>query len=219
MRASAVTVSRAGPGPGRAYRADVADATDFLIVQHAQKASAPGDVGLSPAGQAQAAQTARRLAGLPIAAVYASPLRRSRETAAPIARVADRPIVEDDRLRERMNWDGEGSLDTFLSEWARATSDRGYVPRWGESSIHVGERFAALLHELGRRHRGELVILVGHGGAAADLLRTLLGDDRVRAAAPGIVDHGVPNCAVTHLRLADGRIEPVTIAAGLPPAT
>jgi broad specificity phosphatase PhoE len=112
-----------------------------------------------------------------------------------------------------MNWDGEESLGAFLAEWGRATTDRAYVPRWGESSARVGERFNALLEELTHRHRGELVILVSHGGATVDLLRTLYGDEYVRKAADGIIDQGVPQCHLTHLRETDGLIEPVAIAS------
>jgi probable phosphoglycerate mutase len=192
----------------------VSDHAEFLIVQHAQKAAGSGDVGLTPQGRRQAADVARRLAGLPIAAVYTSPLRRAQQTAAAIARMAGPglPVVEDARLAERMNWDGEESADAFLAEWGRATSDRTYVPRWGESSCRVGERFASLLRELADDNRGKLVILVSHGGATADLLRTLYGDNFVRAAAAGIIEQGVPPCALTHLRAANGGIEPVAIA-------
>jgi hypothetical protein len=46
-----------------------------------------------------------------------------------------------------------------------------------------------------------------------DLLRTLYGDAYVREAAPDIIDEGVPQCRLTHLRAAGGRIEPVAIAS------
>jgi broad specificity phosphatase PhoE len=187
--------------------------TDFVIVQHAHKAAGSGDVGLTRLGREQASEVARRLAVLPIAAVYASPLRRARETAEPIARMAGHRVVEDARLRERMNWDGEESLEAFLAEWGRATSDRAYVPPWGESSARVGERFASLLAELAPRHPGQLVVLVSHGGATADLLRTLYGDVYVRDAAADIIDKGVPHCRLTHLRSSTRHIEPVGIAS------
>ena len=197
---------------GRSIVKRVSTTTDFVIVQHAHKAAGSGDVGLTPQGREQAAEIARRLADLSIAAVYSSPLRRARETAEPIARAAGRPVVEDERLRERMNWDGEESLEAFLAEWARSTDDRTFVSRWGESSVRVGERFASLLEELAMNHRGELVVLVGHGGATVDLLRTLYGDDYVRGAAAGIIEQGVPHCALTRLRLEKGRIMAVSVA-------
>src|SRR5262245_19890061 len=43
------------------------------------------DTGLSAVGRAQAEAAARRLAGQPFAAVWSSPLRRARDTAAAIA--------------------------------------------------------------------------------------------------------------------------------------
>src|SRR4051794_5326798 len=68
--------------------------TTVLFVRHGQTpttgASLPGrapGLHLADAGHAQAEAAAARLALLPkIAAVYASPLERTRETAAPIAK-------------------------------------------------------------------------------------------------------------------------------------
>jgi len=69
-----------------------------------------------------------------------------------------------------------------------------------------------LLEELAAKHRGELVVLVSHGGATVDLVRTLYGDDYVREAAADIIDQGVPHGALTRLRRENGRIVRVAIA-------
>ena len=60
------------------------------------------DVGLSPEGAEQAAAAGRDLAGLPIARVLCSPLRRARATGEAIAALApgSPPVTVDDRLRE-----------------------------------------------------------------------------------------------------------------------
>lgn len=61
----------------------------MILVRHAEKASAPReDPGLSAAGQARAQALAQVLADRGIAAVLTSPLRRTRETAAPVAEAA-----------------------------------------------------------------------------------------------------------------------------------
>ena len=67
--------------------------TTVLLVRHGRTSTtgsvlpgrAPG-LHLSDAGHAQAEHAARRIGALTIGAVYASPLERTRETAAPIAR-------------------------------------------------------------------------------------------------------------------------------------
>ena len=58
----------------------------FIIVRHAEKADDDKrDPSLSEAGNQRAAALAERLSGLPLQAVYATPFRRTRQTAAPSA--------------------------------------------------------------------------------------------------------------------------------------
>jgi probable phosphoglycerate mutase len=65
---------------------------ELLLVRHAlplrveNPDGAPADPPLSQEGRRQAERVAAWLAAEPIAAVYASPLRRARETAAPLGR-------------------------------------------------------------------------------------------------------------------------------------
>lgn len=60
--------------------------TTFIVVRHAEKASDdPDDPALDADGQASAQALARALADTPVKAVYATPTRRTRQTAAPLA--------------------------------------------------------------------------------------------------------------------------------------
>src|SRR5512142_3213101 len=65
-------------------------------------------VDLSDEGRAQAARLAARLAGDPIAAVYASPLSRALETAQIVARPHELAPAQEDGLREISHgrWEG-----------------------------------------------------------------------------------------------------------------
>lgn len=121
------------------------------------------------------------------------------ETAAPIADLLGLPVRIDDRLRERMNWAGDGSqsLASFLREWATASADRTFVPSAGDSSLDAGRRFHEALDKFAAVHAGETIVIVTHGGVTVDLLRTLIGDGAVTVAAPTLIDDGVPNCAIT----------------------
>jgi probable phosphoglycerate mutase len=86
-------------------------ATELVLVRHgASGPRVPGepfplldgqsDPPLAPAGETQARALADRLAGEPIAAVFVSPLRRTAQTAAPLAaRTGAEPVVLGD-LRE-----------------------------------------------------------------------------------------------------------------------
>jgi broad specificity phosphatase PhoE len=174
-----------------------------LVVQHGEKVRRPGDPGLTGAGRAQAEATARwlRRTERPVA-VWSSPMRRAVETAAPIARELALHVVTDARLRERMNWEGPDSqpLDEFLDEWQRASDDRSFVPRSGDSSEAAAARFLAALDDLAGIQRRGAVVVVTHGGVTRDALLTLVGDEQVMALVPALIAEGVPGCAVTTLR-------------------
>ncbi|MEV4509315.1 histidine phosphatase family protein [Dactylosporangium sp. NPDC049525] len=164
------------------------------LVRHAEKRSEPGDPGLTERGGWQAAQTALWLSGVGLHAVYSSPLCRAWQTAAPIARATGLDVRRDERLRERMNWDGVEPIEDFLAAWSRCVRDRDFVPRMGDSSRQAGARLHAFLQD--RVDEPGAVAAVTHGGVTADLLRTLVGDDRVPAE---VVHHGIPSCAITVL--------------------
>src|SRR3954447_24174210 len=159
-----------------------------VIVQHGEKVPTAGDPGLTDRGCEQVRAAARRIAGAEQpAAVWSSPLRRALETASILAEELGVETHQDPRLRERMNWEGDGSLEDFLVEWRRASDDRAYVPLLGDSSAAAADRFLAALDDITFPATGAVVV-VGHGGVTTDALRTLLGDDEVVRRAPGIVD-------------------------------
>jgi broad specificity phosphatase PhoE len=168
--------------------------TLIYLVQHGDKVRVPGDPGLTELGQDQAAATARWLAGAGLQALFSSPLRRARETAAAIAAATGLPVQVDDRLRKRLNWDGTQTFEAFAADWDRSTRDRDLTLRGGESSCSAGDRMRAFV--TGLCAGPGPVAAVSHGGVTIDLLRTLLGD----AALPaGLLTGGIPPCAVTTL--------------------
>ena len=197
---------------GAELHAAIVTSTRFLIVQHAEKAPEPGDPGLSERGWEQATAAAARLAGIDVSAIYASPLRRARETAGAIAERLGVPVIVDDRLVERMNWDGDRqSRQAFLDEWQTATEDRSFQPSSGQSSRAAGERLAEALCSLAAQHSGQTVVVIGHGGVTIDLARNLIGDDEVRQMAPDVIEAGVPNGAITEILEEHGRLRLVAV--------
>lgn len=70
-----------------------------ILVRHAERANAPaGDPGLTPAGEQRARDLAQALAGLRVNAIVTTPLRRARDTAAPLAQAAGiEPVVVEAR--------------------------------------------------------------------------------------------------------------------------
>ena len=68
--------------------------TAFIVVRHAEKADdGSRDPPLSAAGQARAQALARRLAGSGLVAVYATPFRRTQQTAQAVATSAGLPVT------------------------------------------------------------------------------------------------------------------------------
>jgi len=175
-----------------------------LIVQHAEKDRLPGDPGLTEFGRLQAEATADWLCSTrSVTRVVTSPLRRAVQTSEPIARLLGLEVTTDDRLRERMNWEGgdEQTVEEFMTEWRRASADRSFVPLNGDSSRQAAVRFIAALDELAMNTADDdEVVVVAHGGVTVDALRTLLGDDLLIAQRPSLIDDGVPCCAITTLR-------------------
>lgn len=167
----------------------------IYVVQHGEKERSAGDPGLTERGRAQAALAAERLRGGGLTSVFASPLRRARETAEPVAAACGLEVRTDARLTERMNWDGSLPIGAFAAEWARASADRDFVPSVGDSSRAAGNRFREFLIE--QEGSDAVLAVAAHGGVTVDLLRTLLGDEGVPEA---LVREGVPSGAVTTLR-------------------
>lgn len=193
---------------------------EITILQHAEKIRLPGDHGLTERGCAQA-----RAAGLVLAMhdafheLWCSTLRRSRETAELVADCIGMPrksIQEDVRVAERINWWSaqDQTMDEFQRDWERSTIDREFEPRFGDSSRAAGDRFAAFLSDLQGRTPNGRVLVVSHGGVTTDLARTWFSDQCVNHLALGAIEHGVPNCAITRIKL-DGA-QRTLLALGVP---
>ena len=126
----------------------------------------PGVI-LNATGRKQVEELAIRLAPIPIAAVYTSPLERARETAAAIARSrATEPIVHDGFIEiDFGEWTGH-SLESLADDprWVRFNTCRGgtRIPG-GEMMLEVQARVVAALTDLQERHDSSTVAVVTHG--------------------------------------------------------
>lgn len=156
-------------------------ATTIVLLRHATTPTTGRRLGgrkpgfhLDEGGRAQAEAAARRLAGLPVRAVYASPMERTRETAAPVAHAhglrvrnerginevdygtwTDRSLAE---LRRRAMW------RTIQQAPSRVTFPGGESIRGAQQrAVEATERLAA-------EHRGATIVLVSH----ADVIKAIL---------------------------------------------
>lgn len=141
---------------------------------------APG-LHLSELGRTQAERAAERIATLSPApsAVYASPMERTRETAAPIARALG--------LRVRAN---SGLLDCAVGEWeGKPLKTLAKRPEWrtvlgwptgfqfpgGESFPETQDRVVTTVLALAAAHRGERIVCVSHADPIKMFLAAVAG--------------------------------------------
>ncbi len=141
------------------------------------------DVLLSDIGREQARRLGQRLAGEPLVAVYASPMKRTIET----ARLASAPHALDvqtvDGLREIAHgrWEGKTRREVeqeFPEEYSRYEHDPyAFAPSGGESGLHVTARALPALLDLVDRHHDQRFLVVSHKATIRLLLSSLLGFD------------------------------------------
>jgi probable phosphoglycerate mutase len=148
--------------------------TVILLVRHGQTPTTgkilPGRAAglhLAEAGTSQAHRVAERIAELPrVDAIYASPLERARETAAPIAKA----------LKQRVKID-KGLLECDFGDWTGAELGKLMkLPEWstvqkapstfrfpnGESFTEMQTRMVTALDKIRAAHPGGTVVCVSH---------------------------------------------------------
>lgn len=139
------------------------------------------DVTLSPRGLGQYQLLADRLADRPIAACYSSDLKRCAEGARILcARRGIEPVLKTE-LRELSfgNWEGmtwDELAERYPDQWqARMNDFVGYRVPGGENLQDLQNRLMPVMEQLIGRHRGEEIIVVGHGGTNRVILLSALG--------------------------------------------
>ena len=167
--------------------------SDILFIRHAKTDMAGrfcghADPGLNEEGRAHAAALAAKLAAAPIVRMYASDLRRARETAEVLASGRGLPVEPRAALREIGfgQWEGR--------RWAEIEAlDPEYAEAWMAGYPHLpapmGESFAAFtarvekeIYSIIENHRG-LTAVITHAGVLRVVLTKLLGSSEAEAWA------------------------------------
>jgi alpha-ribazole phosphatase len=149
------------------------------------------DVPLSPHGEAQVAAVSRRLAAVPLAAVYSSDLLRTRRSADLVAAPHGLRPVTLAGLREFAMGQWEG----LTAEEIRALAPDAFaawmadVGRFqfpgGENLEQVAARSWAAFEDIVAAHEGQRVAIVAHGGSLRAILCRALGMTLDRLLALG----------------------------------
>jgi len=190
-----------------------AGAADLLLVRHGESAPAipgqsfplkdgHGDPALYGNGPAQAEAVGRRLSGAGIKAIYVTKLRRTHQTAAPLARILRKTPTEDPDLHEVHlgTWDGglyrqkAADKDPIYLEML-AKQDWGVIPG-AEPRADFTARIKRGLTRIAAAHKDERVAVVVHGGVIAAALS-------MAASSAPFAFQGAANGSISRLVITD----------------
>ena len=167
-------------------------AADLLLIRHGESQAAVdgvpfplkdghGDPALHPNGEDQARALGHRLKTLPIAAIYVTTLRRTHQTAAPLAEALQlTPKIEAD-LREIYLGDWDSGLyrkkvaegdPLFLK--SLQNHEWGEIPK-AETTEALHSRVRAGLMRIARAHPDQLVAVFVHGGVISAAMSIATG--------------------------------------------
>ena len=167
-------------------------AVELLVVRHGESAAAnpdqpfalvdgQGDPELHANGRDQAERVADRLAHEPLDAIYVSTMRRTAETAAPLAarRGLDPVVLADLREVHLGEWEG-GLLRKHVAEGHPIALRIAQEERWdvipgAESAEALLARVRAAVSTIAERHRDQRVAVFTHGGWIGALFAVATG--------------------------------------------
>lgn len=167
-------------------------ATDILLIRHGESEAfvdgtpfplvgGHGDPALSAEGEAQAKRLAERLATAGVDAIYVTTLRRTAQTAAPLAARLGLTPREEAGLREVHLGEWEGGLYRKMVEERHPIVLRAWQEeRWevipgAETSAAFAARVRAAIERLARTHPGQRLAVFCHGGVIGQALATAAG--------------------------------------------
>jgi len=167
-------------------------ACEMLLVRHGESAPAimdepfplvdgHGDPALDVVGRDQAERVADRLEREDIAAIYVTTLRRTAETAAPLAARLGLELQVEADLREVFLGEWEGGLfRKHVADGHPAALKMFEEQRWdaipgGESTASLSKRVKEGVTRIAAAHPDQLVVVVAHGGVIGRILADASG--------------------------------------------
>ncbi len=189
------TVTEDNEGEKRLYRQHrwqrPPGACDILLVRHAESAPedpdnpAPmvdgqADPALDPVGEEQAELLADRLADEDITAIHVTTLRRTAQTAAPLAARLGLELRVEPDLREVYLGEWETTFRRRIAEGGDIVRRMYSDERWeaipgAETSEAFAKRLQTGILRVAAAHADETVLVVSHGGAIGQILARATG--------------------------------------------
>ena len=150
--------------------------TKIYLIRHAEPTARDIDRPLSEIGQRQAAKVAENLRDSGISLIYASPLKRARETAEFVANVCKSEIVERPGLEE-LNWEvwhKEGEKWDFVT----AQEHLEDLPLFEEQNAFLRiaqDRAQDQINAIYKENVGRTVAVISHGNVIRSFLTGIMG--------------------------------------------
>jgi broad specificity phosphatase PhoE len=165
-------------------------ATRLFLIRHGatiltaeDRFAGESDIPLSDEGREQARKLGIRLAGDPVAAVFASPLSRTMETARLVTAPHGLEVQACQGLREISHgrWEKKTRKEVeqlYPEEYERWETDPfSFAPEGGETGLSVTARALPAVLDIVLQHKGQHVVVVSHKATIRLLLSSLLGFD------------------------------------------
>jgi probable phosphoglycerate mutase len=163
------------------------------------------DPALAPEGEAEAEQVCDRLASEHIDAIWVSTLRRTAQTAAPLARRLGLTPVVDAGLREVFlgEWEGGGLFRQRVTDQHPAAIRIFEEQRWdvipgAEAAAPFAARVRAAVERIAAAHPDQRVAAFAHGGTIGEILHQTT-DSRPFAFM------GADNASISHIVVTEQR--------------
>ena len=155
------------------------------------------DLPLDEVGQRQAQAVAKRLAQESVAAIYSSPLLRTKQTAAPLAQTLGLAVqphsglldIDYGRVQGMTHTEAAAAYPELMSRWRTSPAQVSFPG--GEDLAAVQARLWQFLDELVAHYPGQTVVLVGHQIVNKVLAGTLLDVDRQDQPQPQELDRAL----------------------------
>ena len=157
-----------------------------------------GDPSLAPEGVDQALEVCARLEGEDIDAIYVSPLRRTVETAEPLARrLGIAPAVERDLREVHLGeWEGgvyrEKVIEGDPLGLRILEEQRWDVIPGAESAEHFARRVRGAVERIAAAHPDQRVVVFAHGGTIGEILHQATGSQPFAFV-------GADNASISHV--------------------
>lgn len=158
--------------------------TTVLLIRHGEtdwnaagRWQGHSDIPLNETGRQQAQALAQRLARWPIQAIYASDLKRAKETADIIAHPHQITPILDPALRERhsgffQGLSGDEIRANYAAQWQMLLE--GHELEGVEGNTAVQQRIWHAFEKIAAAHPGKMIALVSHGAALGLLIARAL---------------------------------------------